>query len=184
LQFGILLGFSLPIIAVLQLFVPRASAIGVLVALVVLLGFAVWRSAGNLYGHTRAGAEVIVMALMQHDRAKGSDAELTQTMEHMSVLLPGLGHPGAVRLAAGSPAVGRTLGELDLRGITGATVLAITRTDTHGAQAIVPTGKERLQDGDVLALAGTLEGVAMARRLLAGTEILAMQDARLPMRPA
>lgn len=178
LQFGLLLGFSLPIIAVLQLFVPRSSAIGVLVTLVVLLGFAVWRSAGNLYGHARAGAEVIVMALMQHDRAKGSDAELMQTMEHMSVLLPGLGHPGAVRLSGGSPAVGRTLGDIDLRGITGATVLAITRTDKNGAQAIVPTGKERLQEGDVLALAGTLEGVAMARRLLAGTEILAMQDAR------
>jgi CPA2 family monovalent cation:H+ antiporter-2 len=177
LHFGILMGFALPVIAVLQLFVPRLSALGVLLALLAFLGFAVWRSAGNLYGHARAGAEVIVMALTQHDRARASEAELTQTMEHVATMLPGLGHPGAVRLSANSPAVGRTLGELDLRGITGATVLAITRQNEKGAQAIVPTGKERLRDGDLLALAGTEEGVAMARRLLAGTELLAMQDA-------
>ena len=177
LHFGILLGFALPVIAVLQLFVPRLSAFGVLVGLIALLGFAVWRSAGNLYGHARAGAEVIVMALTQHERGHASEEELSMTMEHVSTMLPGLGHPGAVRLSAGSPAVGRTLGELDLRGITGATVLAITRQNEAGAQAAVPTGRERLREGDLLALAGTEEGVAMAKRMLAGTEVLAMQDA-------
>ena len=51
-----------------------------------------------------------------------------------------------------SPAVGKTLAELNLRGLTGATVLAIRR----GEEAVlVPSGHERLMVGDVLAVAGT-----------------------------
>ena len=121
---------------------------------------------------TRAGAEVIVMALSQHDRLR-TDAELTQTMEHMNTMLPGLGHPVAVRLTANSPAVGRTLGELDLRGVTGATVLAITRAAQDGVEAVVPSAGERLREGDVIALAGSTEAMSMAKQMLTGTEMLA-----------
>jgi CPA2 family monovalent cation:H+ antiporter-2 len=59
--------------------------------------------------------------------------------------------------------VGRTLAELDLRGQTGATVLAIQR----GSNSVsFPAAREVLQAGDVLALAGTEEAVAAARGLL------------------
>ena len=53
--------------------------------------------------------------------------------------------------------------DLNLRGITGATVLAITRADEG---SLVPTATEKLRPGDVLALAGTREAVEAARRLL------------------
>ena len=66
-----------------------------------------------------------------------------------------------MRLVAASPAVGRTLAELNLRGLTGATVLAIQRGD---AGLLVPTAREVLAAGDVLALAGTQEAVEAARR--------------------
>jgi CPA2 family monovalent cation:H+ antiporter-2 len=79
------------------------------------------------------------------------------------VLLPGLGEPTPVRLEATSPAIGRTLAELNLRGLTGATVLAIHR----GEEGIsFPTAKEVLKEGDIVALAGTHEAVEAARGLL------------------
>jgi len=69
-----------------------------------------------------------------------------------------------VRLEPASPAIGRTLAELNLRGLTGATVLAIQR----GEKGIsFPTAKEVLELGDVAALAGTHEAVEAARQLLA-----------------
>ena len=47
---------------------------------------------------------------------------------------------------------GKTLAEIKLRGLTGATILAIER---EGESVVVPAGNERLRAGDVLALAGT-----------------------------
>jgi CPA2 family monovalent cation:H+ antiporter-2 len=59
--------------------------------------------------------------------------------------------------------VHRTLAELNLRGLTGATVLAITR---HGEPVMIPTGHEVLRDGDVLAIAGSHEAITAAVNLL------------------
>ena len=67
-------------------------------------------------------------------------------------------------LPPGSPAVGKTLAGINLRGRTGATVLAIRR---GGEGLLVPTGRELLQADDVLAVAGTHESVDAARALLA-----------------
>jgi CPA2 family monovalent cation:H+ antiporter-2 len=66
-----------------------------------------------------------------------------------------------------SPAVGKTLAELNLRGLTGATVLAIHRGEENVS---VPTAWEVLRAGDVLALAGTHAAVEAAKGLLAPTE--------------
>ena len=55
------------------------------------------------------------------------------------------------------------MAQLNLRGATGATVLAITRGD---AGLLVPTATEILRDGDVLALAGTAEAIGHAKVLL------------------
>ena len=61
----------------------------------------------------------------------------------------------------------RTLADLNLRGITGASVIAIT----HGKQGVVvPTGKERLQEGDILAITGTEEALKLSKQLLLGRE--------------
>jgi CPA2 family monovalent cation:H+ antiporter-2 len=80
-------------------------------------------------------------------------------------LLPGLGSPVRLLVAPGSPAVGRSLAELDLRGKTGATVLAIRR----GEQTLlVPSGAQRLEAGDLLALAGTHEALEAAETLVTG----------------
>ena len=72
-----------------------------------------------------------------------------------------------MRIDAPHPGAGKSLAELDLRGLTGATVLAITR----GEQGlVVPTANEVLAAGDVLAVSGTHEAVRAAIELLQGTD--------------
>jgi CPA2 family monovalent cation:H+ antiporter-2 len=98
--------------------------------------------------------------MLQSGKPAGSDEEAFAPIAH---LLPGMGEPVALRLAETSPAVGRTLAQINLRGTTGASVLAIARVDQG---VIVPTASEVLRAEDVLALAGTHEAVAAAKRAL------------------
>jgi CPA2 family monovalent cation:H+ antiporter-2 len=68
-----------------------------------------------------------------------------------------------VEIESGSVAAGRTLADLDLRGLTGATALAISRGE---AGVAAPTGREILRAGDVLALAGSSDAIERARARL------------------
>jgi monovalent cation:H+ antiporter-2, CPA2 family len=77
--------------------------------------------------------------------------------------VPVFGHPTAVRRPEGAPGAGRTLKELNLRGQTGATVLCIER---NGRDAILPSGAEVLEVGDIVVLAGSEEAVTTATALL------------------
>jgi CPA2 family monovalent cation:H+ antiporter-2 len=103
---------------------------------------------------------VELLASQSHAKAPGAEPE---GLEQAHGLLPGLGAPTPVRLGEASPAVGKTLAELNLRGLTGATVLAIHR---QGEDVSVPTAREVLKPGDVLALAGTHAAVEAAKGLL------------------
>jgi len=133
-----------------------------LVLLVALLVVAFWRSATNLQGHVRASAEVIVDVLARQSHGRGS-AVREEGLKQVEALLPGLGALTAVSLRADSPAVGRTLAELNLRALTGASVLAITRQQGN---VIVPAAGEVLMADDLLALTGTQEAIDAARALL------------------
>ena len=164
LQVGALLGVGLLVVAVTQPFLPRLGA-PLLIALVLLvLGVAFWRAAKDLLGHVSAGAEVAAHVLVtEHRRRESPEAALAQVEQ----LLPGIGSLSAVTVAQGSPAASRTLGELNLRGLTGATVVAICR----GLEPLInPAGHERLEVGDVLAVTGTHDAVAAADAQLTGHE--------------
>ena len=87
-------------------------------------------------------------------------------MDRVTTLLPGLGDPEPMRLMAGDPGVGRTLAQLDLRGVTGAEVLAILRSNGTSLESVLPTGNERLEAGDVLAIAGSPDALRAARAML------------------
>jgi CPA2 family monovalent cation:H+ antiporter-2 len=171
LQLATLLMVAVPLLAITQPFLPGYPGLAMLFVIVVLLGAALWRSALNVQGHAQAGAEMIVAALAPHlVRDDESDA-LTRTMEHVATMLPGLGDPEVVRIAVNSPAVNKSLAELNIRGLTGATVLCITRNEATAAvqealQVGVPSGRQRLYVGDVLALAGSRESISAARLLL------------------
>jgi CPA2 family monovalent cation:H+ antiporter-2 len=151
-----------PLVAVLQPFVPPGVGIGVFLLGLVVLGFIVWRSAADLQGHVRAAAEAIVDALKRHAQGEPSTGE--HALERAYRLLPGLGEPFPVKILATDAAVGRRLSELELRGRTGATVIAISR---DGDVVLVPDGHVAIQAGDVVALAGTREAIDSARRVLA-----------------
>ena len=121
----------------------------------------------TLQGHAKAGAEIIAMKIgsgMADAPANGDDP-FAADMERVRLALPGLGDPVSVRISASSPASDLTLAQLNLRGVTGATVLAILR---DGEQVLVPSGHDRVISGDVLAVAGSEESVAAARELLTG----------------
>jgi CPA2 family monovalent cation:H+ antiporter-2 len=156
LQLAILLLAGIPLVAVTQAFVPSSAGIMVLAIGVAALALPFWRSATNLQGHVRAGAQVIVEALA----TQGQRRPTAPTVE-MSALLPGLGASAAIPLQPGSPHLGKTLKQIDLRGLTGATVIAIE--GSAGAHA--PTGDEPLHAGERLIVLGTHEAVAAAEAL-------------------
>jgi CPA2 family monovalent cation:H+ antiporter-2 len=165
LQLASVLGVGAPLVAITQPFLPGFLGAGVLLVLLAVLGVGFWRSTTNLQGHVRAGSQVIVEALASQSRVKSHEPH-AGSLDTLHAILPGLGEPTPVRLEPGSPAVGRTLAQLNLRGMTGATVLAIRRGED---KLVVPTADEQLQAGDVLALAGTHEAIDSARAVLSGS---------------
>jgi CPA2 family monovalent cation:H+ antiporter-2 len=167
LQLGTLLIVGAPIIAITQPFIPRFPGFSLLGLMVIILGIAFWRSALNLQEHAKAGAEVIVSALTPRLSTTDDEEDLYRTMEHVAIMLPGLGEPMPVRISETSPAVDRSLAELNVRGKTGATILAITRQGEAGARVIVPSGREIVRAGDIIALAGSQEAVDAAAEMLA-----------------
>jgi len=168
LQLALVLLVGLPALALVQPFFRGWTAAALLGALLVVLGVVFWRSATNLAGHVKASAEVLVEALVTHagkgTRAEGAEEE---ALKQIKDSLPGLGEPVPLRLPGSSAAVGRTLAQINLRGLTGASVLAIAREE---GGVIVPSAAEALRAGDVLALAGTHEAVEAARQLLEGAQ--------------
>jgi CPA2 family monovalent cation:H+ antiporter-2 len=165
LQIAIMLCVIVPLVAITQPFITAAPGLLILATFALVLGIAFWRSARSLHGHARAGAEAIVAMLGNQMNIDRQPDAVRQAMERLDALLPGLGAPEAMQVAPGSPAIDRSLASLNLRGRTGATVLAIVR---EGQQVLVPRGPEMLRTGDVLAVAGSTEAVAAARAIIAG----------------
>lgn len=163
LQFGLLFAVVALLVVVTQPFAPRIPGIAVIFAAGLVLLLAVWRSAKNLQGHAVAAGEVIAAALAGR-MAEGKQANVDDALQRMHVMLPGLGEPVAMIVRAGSIADGQTLRELDMRGATGATVLALLRGNEH---VISPRGDLRLQEGDTIAVAGTHDAVDGVRNMVA-----------------
>lgn len=164
LQLAMILLVGAPLVAITQPFLPGLHGAELFFGILVIVALASWRSARNLEGHVRAGAQVIVELLSRQSREPAMTAPVPGGL---AIALQGLGEPIAIGVSEGSPAAERTLSELNLRGLTGATVLAITRGESA---LLVPTADERLHAGDVLAVAGTREAVASARALVTGSE--------------
>jgi monovalent cation:H+ antiporter-2, CPA2 family len=164
LELAILFAAGAPLVALTQPFLPTAFPFAiVLVAGVALLALPFWRSATNLEGHVRAGAQAILETLVAQSR---SGQPAPSKLEDLRSLLPGIGEPRAVPVGAGAVCIGRSLKELNLRGLTGATVLAIERGP---AEVVIPTADEILRENDFLVLTGTHEAVATACEFLSRT---------------
>jgi CPA2 family monovalent cation:H+ antiporter-2 len=139
--------------------------VAALAALFVVLLVAFWRSARSLQGHAQAGAEVIASVIKRQLARPAGAPEDPARAKLLADVLPGLGQPQPHEITAETVGVGKTLGELNLRGLTGATILAITR---DGQPILIPTGREVLKIGDVIAIAGSYEAIESAKRLLEG----------------
>jgi monovalent cation:H+ antiporter-2, CPA2 family len=159
LQIALLFVAGLPLVAITQPFLGSFPGFAVWIVGVLLLIVPFWRSATNLQGHVRAGAQVILEAINAQSRAGDRDERTGEAVR----LMPGLGDASTLALEPGHAAVGRTLKEIGLRGLTGATVLAIDRAS---GDRVLPTGDEPLAAGDTLVLTGTGEAVAAAKRQL------------------
>lgn len=162
LQLGLLLLVSIPLLAVTAPFVPVLPGPLLVFLFFTLMALIFWRRALSLQGHVRAGAQILVEALSskKRDEARKSDEEAIAMVE---TLLPGMGTLYPVRIESRSYGAGKSLGELNLRGLTGSSVLAIARGNSN---VLIPQGRDVLQSGDVLALTGTTEANESAKRML------------------
>ncbi len=166
LQLAVVIVAGLPLVAITQPFLPPFRGAAVLLFVLLLLAVPFWRGATNLQGHARAGAKVLADALARQTRAGRADLD-SHSLDNANQILAGLGSPIPVELHPDNPNVGKTLSQIKLRGLTGATVLAIQR----GERAVlIPSGHERLEPRDILAIAGTHEAVEAARKLLSRSD--------------
>jgi CPA2 family monovalent cation:H+ antiporter-2 len=161
-QVAVVLAVGIPVVAITEPFLPPYQGAFVLAVLILLLLVALWKNASNLQGHARAGAQIIASALANQMASIDGASDETTLLEDVNAILPGLGEPVAIRVIPQSIAVGKSLAQLNLRGATGATVLAIRR----GAEQIpTPLGREVIRANDVVAVAGAHDALAVARAI-------------------
>ncbi len=115
-----------------------------------------WKSAGRLDAEIRSEAERLV-AFLDQQRA------VDQPEAPPQPFFPDLGKMEAVYIPKGSPMVGRSLSEINLRAVTGALVVAIHR---EGMDLVLPTGSKRINADDLLFVTGSSKAVALAYQLL------------------
>jgi CPA2 family monovalent cation:H+ antiporter-2 len=161
LQLGVIALAGVIVVAVTQPFLPPLRGLALLGLVTGLLAIAFWRSAINLEGHARAGAQIVAAALAQ--QLPATEPAEPKPPSPLDDLLSSLGQPVAMTLEPGTSGIGKSLTGLNLRGLTGATVLAIHR---DGQDVLLPTGREKLRVGDVVILAGTHEAIVAAQELL------------------
>jgi CPA2 family monovalent cation:H+ antiporter-2 len=155
LQATILLVIAMPMLAIVQPFLEPVEGVGAVVITSALMTIVIWRSARKLQGQMTTVGRLVAAFL-----SRSAMPEMMRGPRE----IPGVGLVTPVRLEPGCAAIGQTLAEIDLRGATGASAVAISR----GAEdVIVPTGEELLREGDVLELIGSADRVEQARRLLA-----------------
>ncbi|HEX2473557.1 MAG TPA: cation:proton antiporter [Lacipirellulaceae bacterium] len=175
LQLAIVLSIGLPLVAITQPFVPPLRGAAVLLFVLLLLAFAFWRGATNFQGHTRAAAQALAESLTRQTR-EGRAAGTDHKIDEANKIFAGLGSPVPVELQPSSPAIGKTLAQIRLRGLTGATVLAIRRGE-HSV--LIPSGEERLLEGDVLAIAGSKDAIHAAKQVLGDQQVAAADPGQL-----
>lgn len=164
-QIAIVIAVGIPVVAITQPFLPANEGAAVFGVLTLILFLALWRNAANLQGHARAGAQIIASALAHQMASTDEQSEPdAKWLKLANTIVPGLGEPVAIRVEPKSLAAGRSLASLNLRGATGATVLAIRRGEE---QIPNPLGREVIYAGDLLAVAGTRDALAVARGVLA-----------------
>ena len=153
---------GMPIVALTQPFLPGVPAAGALSLLLAILVVAFWRSTTNLEGHVRAGAQALLaVATRGRDTAAPKRSDGHSPLDN---LLAAFGSPRTTIVSGTSTAAGKSLRDINLRGRTGATVLAMQRASD--ATIIIPTAGDVLSSGDLVAIGGSAEAVDAAVDIL------------------
>ncbi|MEQ8768028.1 MAG: cation:proton antiporter [Planctomycetota bacterium] len=159
---AVVLGVGSPMIAVLRPVTGTFYGFGLLAGVVLILLVRLWRRVGSFEDEYRTGAAEVAGILAR--QAAGTENDGVDRPE----LLPGLDQIVGLGLPKGSWMVGKTLAEVNLRARTGATVVAIQR---QGSQVVLPTGRETLMAGDVLAMTGTTSAIREAEQFLVNGQL-------------
>jgi CPA2 family monovalent cation:H+ antiporter-2 len=162
-------------LALTQPFLPFGYSPLLFALLLTILGIVFWKSAVNLQEHLRAGAQMVAEALSH--RAPMNQEVL---LEEISTMAPGIGAPTTFKVEAGCPSIGRKLSELNLRLLTGASIIAVNRGEER---ILMPSGKETIQLGDNLVLVGSQEAVFLAKGLLRNPTGSIASKGAAPMTP-
>lgn len=166
LQLAALLGTGMLVVALTRPFVPPGSGLLALGVFLVPAVAALWRSRAPFESQVRSATVALF------DFLRRQDSSVAPTSEAES-LLHGLGDVVRIEIPAGAPAVGATLGELDLRAQTGAAVLAIADA---GGTVVAPTSMRPIEAGSILALTGPPSSIIHARHVLLGEEPIAPKE--------
>jgi CPA2 family monovalent cation:H+ antiporter-2 len=161
LQLGVIFAVGLPLLTLTQPFLPFGYSPALFVAILALLGVVFWESAVNLQEHVHAGAQMVADALSSHSHKNQDDL-----LEQINAMVPGIGAPTTTSVGPESFAAGKTLGDLNLRSLTGASVIAVMR---GSERILMPSGKEIMQAGDSIVLVGTHEAIHKAKELFQKT---------------
>lgn len=157
LQIAILFAVIAVMLALTAPFLRPMDGAAALVVSASAIGILIWRSARDLRGQLPAAAQLLLRRFAHIKTAPppAFPAGGERTLE-AGPLIP-------IQLPPESQAVGRTLAELNLRALTGAMVVAISR---DSGEVILPESTEVLREGDTLALAGATAAIASARAIL------------------
>lgn len=151
LRVAVLLMVGLPLVAVLQPFAPKGPLLGV--ALAVFLGTLAYQ----LWKARRLNREL--PGVLEWILAKVRDPWAGEGASGAS----GHGTLRAIRLGPRCPSLGRRLGDLDLTGRAGVSIVALLR---NGQTSVALHPTPLLQVGDLLALAGPEHALDEAEALL------------------
>ncbi|MBI5596453.1 MAG: cation:proton antiporter [Elusimicrobia bacterium] len=143
------LSLSLPLL-------PPGPAALAPVAVIFLAGILLWRAANKLYARMQAALR---------ETLARADAEPGAGLAIVSHLVEEGGEVkvATLRLSDKAKGLGASLGELDLRAKTGASILQINR---GGHARVSPSAQTRLKSADEVILVGTVEQLAQARELI------------------
>jgi CPA2 family monovalent cation:H+ antiporter-2 len=157
----VLLAVGAPMAALLRPLLPAPLFAALILAAFALAMIVLWRRAGDAADEIRSGASRLADAIAR--QAAPSSNDQPSVMTSLEATLPSLGTVERIPLNEASAAVGRTIAQVDLRALTGATILAVLRDDER---ILGPHGSEVLRVGDVLAVTGSREARHLAEELL------------------
>lgn len=160
IQLGVLSVCGLLLLVLSQSFLRLHYGLGGFAFVLLILAILFWRNVENLQGHVTAGAQAVLELLSSQSHPSKPLDELS---EQISKVMPGLGTVTYLKMLPEYNGVGKTLAEINLRGMTGTSVIAIKRN----AQGITkPSAHEQILEGDVLVMTGSTSSISAAREIL------------------